>query len=225
VIEWRYEALVGDCLFGEHVECHRERRSVFCCGDADGVGACQVNTLVCGKFLTLTAKPGSPADRHGGAVEECRRAPIRVLKTQAADRKRVGTPQQRGTSDLLGEADLDGARAPAFGLDWVKLTPGMHEVCFTAVPGYATPPCETAVVVEGATAVVVADFAPLAELRVNTDPPAALPITTDGRTVDQYGFWTWVPGGVTREVCADAHAGQTVTPTAGLLTTVTLLPD
>lgn len=119
---------------------------------------------------------------------------------------------------------VDGHRATSFGMDWMKLQPGSYEVCFTDVPGFATPACETAVIVDGVTTSVQGDFTQLAELRVVTSPPAGAPITVDGRVVDQYGIWTWVPAGVPYEICTTGYTCQTVNPAAGVLTTVTLVP-
>ncbi len=119
---------------------------------------------------------------------------------------------------------IDGVGAQSFGLDWVKLAPGDYEVCFSDVPGYATPACETVTVVAGTTTVTSGVFTPLAELRVLTDPPAGQPVTVDGRIVDQYGFWTWAPSG-TYTICTAGYICQTVSAPAGTLTTVTLTPS
>ncbi len=121
------------------------------------------------------------------------------------------------------QISIDGVGAQSFGLDWVKVAPGSHEICFSDVPGYATPPCETVVVVAGNTTVASGTFTQLAELRVLTSPPAGQPVTVDGRIIDQYGFWTWVPAG-TYEICTAGYTCQTVNPSSGSLTTVTLTP-
>jgi uncharacterized repeat protein (TIGR01451 family) len=119
---------------------------------------------------------------------------------------------------------VDGNRTVSYGMDWMKLAPGAHEVCFTDVPGFDSPPCQNVAVTAGATTVLQGAFAPLAELRVLTSPALDARVTLDGRIIDQYGFWTWAPGGVEYELCADGYTCQLVTPAAGALTTVTLVP-
>lgn len=166
--------------------------------------ACQTVAVTAGNITNVTgvftANGAAPGDTGFGQLRVTTNPPVR--------------------SQIL----VDGYRATSFGMDWMKLQPGSYEVCFSDVPGYATPSCQTAVVVDGVTSVVQGDFTQLAELRVITSPPAGAPITVDGRVVDQYGFWTWVPAGVSYEICTVGYACQTVNPPAGSLSTVTLVP-
>ena len=121
------------------------------------------------------------------------------------------------------QISIDGVGAQPFGLDWVKVAPGPHEICFSDVPGYDTPPCEMVTVVDGATTVTSGLFTQLGELRVLTSPPVDQPVTVDGRVVDQYGFWTWAPA-ATYQICTVGYTCQSVDVIAGNSATVTLTP-
>ena len=121
---------------------------------------------------------------------------------------------------------LDGAPVDRWALDWVKVAPGPHTVCFSDVEGWQTPACETVNVSPGATTFVQGDFVQLGHLRVITDPPVPSTITIDGVPSNDWAFWSDVATG-SREVCFgdvagfDTPACQTVNVTAGALTTVT----
>lgn len=119
---------------------------------------------------------------------------------------------------------IDGNRAVSYGLDWLKLAPGQYQVCFSDVPGFSAPGCESVAVQAGLTTTLEGVFEVLAELRVLTSPPGNQPVTVDGRTVDQYGFWTWVPPDVQYNICASGFSCQIINPPSGVLTTVTLEP-
>lgn len=122
------------------------------------------------------------------------------------------------------QIEIDGVPAVSFGVDWVKLPPGLHTVCFRDVPGFETAGCSTVAITEGVTTSVDGVFTALAELRVLTAPAVDTPVSLDGRIIDQYGFWTWVPGGIEYEICADGYPCAPVTPAPATLTTLVLVP-
>ena len=97
-------------------------------------------------------------------------------------------------------------------------------MCFSDVPGFSSPACESVTIQAGLTSATEGVFETLAELRVLTTPPADQPVTVDGRTVDQYGFWTWAPPDIQYNICASGFLCQLINPPSGVLTTVTLEP-
>ncbi len=165
---------------------------------------CETSVVTAGAVTTVTG----PFIANPGATGPSGHGFLRVTTTPA----------------VPSQISLDGNEMVAYGVDWMKLAPGSYTVCFSDVPGFATPACEPATITAGLTTTVDGAFAQLAEIRVLTSPPADTPVTLDGRIIDQYGFWTWLPGGVPYDICADGYTCQSVNPPAGTLTTVTLLP-
>jgi len=109
----------------------------------------------------------------------------------------------RVTSDppLPTTITVDGAAGGGWGLDWTPGTVGQHEVCFSEVVGYATPPCQVIEVLDGQTTVVAGTFEPLGLLAVAADP-AGLPtnVWLDGVPANRFGSLGWfAPGEI--EVC------------------------
>jgi hypothetical protein len=121
---------------------------------------------------------------------------------------------------------LDGQIADSWGLTWLKLLAGSHTVCFAHVDGYTEPGCQSVTVNPGTTTTVTGTFTQRGSLRVITSPAVPSQISVDGNPTDDWGMWTDVPAG-SHTVCFGAVAGfnppgcQTVTVTAGALTTVT----
>ena len=122
---------------------------------------------------------------------------------------------------------VDGVPRNDWGLEWVSMEPGSHEVCFSDVPGFATPACQTVEVAPDATTSVVGRFTRLGLLKVEVEP-AGLPTTVfvDGEPRDEYGLYTFVePGRYT--VCwgdvpaFEAPACQTADVVADAQETVT----
>lgn len=130
---------------------------------------------------------------------------------------------------VASQISIDGHVADTWGLDWVEMLPGTHEVCFGDVAGFSTPECETVTVTEGETTEVTGAFARQGYLQVDTDPALPGQIRVDGVVRDGWGIYTAVDVG-THEVCFDEIDGlpwfeapecATVTVTAGQTTTVT----
>jgi len=122
---------------------------------------------------------------------------------------------------------IDDHIADTWGLQWVKLSPIYHKLCFGDVPGYTTPSpkCRTVVFPDG-TATVVGTYTPRGYLHVTTSPPVASQISVDGIPRNDWGMWTDLDTG-SHEVCFGAVTGytapgcQTVAVTAGATTDVT----
>ena len=90
---------------------------------------------------------------------------------------------------------VDGIPRDDWGLNWLALDPGTHEIAFSAVPGYATPRPLTVEGRPGETVEVVGRFEPLGYLRVVTDPAVPATIDVDGIPRDDWGLWVALPAG------------------------------
>lgn len=89
----------------------------------------------------------------------------------------------------------------------MKVPVGAHEVCFTDVPGFSTPPCETVSVIEGATSTVNGAFAPLGLLKVDVNPAGlGVDVIVDGVPRDQFGLYMFIEPGA-HEVCGTGRPG------------------
>ena len=120
---------------------------------------------------------------------------------------------------------VDGVIANTWGLKWVHLEAGTHQVCFSSVPGYTTPACQTASIDRGQTTTITGAFVARGYLHVTTSPAVASQISVDGIPRNNWGVWTDLAVGAHR-VCFGAVAGftppacQTVDVTAGGTTDV-----
>ncbi len=131
------------------------------------------------------------------------------------------------TSPAVGSmVSIDGQWANNWGVDWVKLPVGAHQVCFASAPATTAPACTTVVLAAGATAAVAGVYAPKGFLRVVTSPAVPATITVDGQVANAYGVWTSKAPGP-HEVCFGAVPGYMAPPcqsamvVAGATTTVT----
>ena len=120
---------------------------------------------------------------------------------------------------------VDGLPRATWSLDWMRIAPGRHQVCFTDVPGYLTPACQTVSVSGALTTTVEAAFTPAAALQVTTNAPGPAQVFVDGVAVDGWGVWAYRPAGVVQVVFGEmpgfvTPAPQTVTLTAGQTTAV-----
>jgi parallel beta-helix repeat protein len=167
---------------------------------------CQDVTVTAGGTLTVTgvyvSAPGTPGATGVGL--------LRVTTNPA----------------VPSQITVDGQIADTWGLNWLKLTPGSHAVCFSAVQGYTTPGCQTVSLTAGATTLVTATFTQRGFLQVTTSPPVAGTISVDGVPSDDWGLFTDVPAGG-HTVCfgsvpgyANTPACQPVSVTAGATTTI-----
>ena len=107
---------------------------------------------------------------------------------------------------------VDGLPRNTWGLDWVKLSVGSHQVCFgPALATTAPTSCQTATIANGATTVLTGTYTPRGSLRVLTSPAVPATIAIDGQIANAYGVWTDVaPGNHT--VCFGPVRGYTTPP-------------
>lgn len=106
---------------------------------------------------------------------------------------------------------VNGVPASQWSTEWIPHAPGAYEVCFTDVPGYVTPACESITIADGVTTTVVGEFERKGSLRATTAPPANVVISVDGVPRNNWGLLTTMPVG-TYTVCAayaDLVCGQT----------------
>ena len=104
---------------------------------------------------------------------------------------------------------VDGAIADTWSLNWVKLEPGFHNVCFSDVEGFDTPACEVADISAGAVTELTGTFVPRGDLDVTTSPAVASQISVDGVPRNDWGLWAEVAPG-TYAVCFGKVAGFNV---------------
>jgi hypothetical protein len=101
-------------------------------------------------------------------------------------------------------------------------------VCFSDVPGFVTPFCQTVSVTVGNTTSVVGNYVQLGLIQVGV-APAGLPVdlVIDGLPRNQFGAYLFIEAGV-HVVCGRPTFGyttpscQTVTVTGGTQTNVTI---
>jgi hypothetical protein len=121
---------------------------------------------------------------------------------------------------------VDGQIANSYGVNWLKLPPGTHRVCFTHVEFWTEPPCQNVTLRTGSTTTVTGNFSLRGSVRVITSPALPSQIKVDGNPTDDFSTWTDIPPG-SHEVCFgavidyDPPPCQTAVVTAGKLTTIT----
>ena len=111
---------------------------------------------------------------------------------------------------LPSQISIDGSIADSWGLNWLHYPTGSHTVCFSDVPGYTTPPCQTVTLKADATTTVTGTFTKRPYLKVVTDPAVAGTILLDGQPADVWGLFTDLPTG-NHTVCARGVPGR-ITP-------------
>lgn len=137
----------------------------------------------------------------------------------------VGLLRVTTSPALPSQITVDGNIADTWGLNWLQVAPGSHQVCFRRVEGYTEPSCQTVNVSAGATTPVVGTFVQRGYLKVDTVPAVAGTISVDGSPADDWGVYTDLPTG-SHQVCFGAVPGktapgcQTANVTAGLTTQI-----
>jgi len=122
---------------------------------------------------------------------------------------------------------VDGDWRDNWGLTWVKVPTGSHQVCFGNVAGATAPACQTVTVTNGGTTVVTGTYALKGFLRVLTSPAVPGNVYVNGEVANAWGMWAPKATG-TYTVCFEEVAGYE-TPvcqtspavTAGATATVT----
>ena len=128
---------------------------------------------------------------------------------------------------LPSQISVDGTVADTWGLNWLEVGPGSHQVCFSWVEGYTTPACQTVTVTSGATTTVTGTFTQNGFLQVRTSPAVAAAVLVNGIPRNDWGLWTDLPTG-TYQVCFGSNNSFANSPichsanvTAGSTTTLT----
>ena len=88
------------------------------------------------------------------------------------------------------QISVDGVASDTWGLTWLEIAPGSHQVCFTAVQGFTAPGCQTLSVTSGVTTAVAGGFVARGFLKVSTSPPVPSQISVDGVPRDDWGVYT-----------------------------------
>jgi subtilisin family serine protease len=101
---------------------------------------------------------------------------------------------------VVSSIRVNGVVRGDWGLNWVKVPVGTHEVCFSGVPGFAVPPCRVIEILEGLTTETQGAFTQLGLLRVDVDPSVAIDVVIDGVPRNQFGLFSFFAPG-TYEVC------------------------
>jgi alpha-tubulin suppressor-like RCC1 family protein len=155
-------------------------------------------------------------------------ASVLAVLSQASSATAAGPGLLRVTTSpaVASQVTVDGNIADSWGLDWLKLAPGSHVVCFTAREGYTTPPCQTVTVISGMTTPVNGAFVQRGFLHVFTAPAVPSTISVDGIAMDDWGVYTDLPAG-SHMVCFGlvkdftSPGCQPATVTAGSTTLIT----
>lgn len=182
------------------------------------------HTVCFGAVAGFTPPPCQDVDVVAGTTTEITGTYTTTPAAPAATG--VGFLRVTTSPAVPSQITVDGNIADTWGLNWLELPAGPHQVCFAAVEGYSTPACQNVDVTVGNTTTIAGSFAPRGYLRVLTSPAVAGTIAVDGRAVNDWGNYTDRPPG-TYQVCFGAVEGkvtpacQTATVTAGNLTTIT----
>jgi FtsP/CotA-like multicopper oxidase with cupredoxin domain len=106
---------------------------------------------------------------------------------------------------------INGIPREGWGLNWVKMSPGLYTLSFSGIPGFTTPmsvsvsqggaaavvqPLTTPITItDGVITVVTVNFIQQSNLRVETIPAAPATIFCDGQPMDDWGCWTYLDAG------------------------------
>ena len=112
----------------------------------------------------------------------------------------VGMLRVTTTPPVASQISVDGLERDRWSLNWLELTPGLHEVCFGDVSGWTTPDCEQVSVVADETVVVDGRFLENTWVRVTTSPAKPSTISVNGVPMNDWGAWVDLDD-VNFEVC------------------------
>lgn len=117
--------------------------------------------------------------------------------TVDVEMERVGVGFLRATTSpaVPSQIRIDGLPADDWGLTWVQVPAGRHEVSYSDVPGLVEAEPTVVTVHEGQTTTVDSSNEATGFLRVVTDPALPSTIEVDGWTRNDWGVWTELPVG------------------------------
>lgn len=131
-----------------------------------------------------------------------------------------GAPGPPATEGLLrvttspavpAQISVDGVVRDTWSLEWLRMAPGAHTVCFARdIEGFTTPECQSVNVASGATTTVTGTYIPRGFLQVGTSPccQSAAVISVNGVVRDNATLYTdFAPGPYT--VCWGTLADRT----------------
>jgi len=175
----------------------------------------------------------------GYAVPTCRNVTVTAGATATTTGTFTASAGAPGPSSALGllrvttspavgaMISVDGQWRDNWGLNWMRLAAGSHQVCFGELPYAVAPACATTTVTAGATSSLTGAYALKGSLRVLTSPAVPAVIKVDGVAANVYGVWAPKPVG-SYTVCFGPVPGKTAPPcqtgvavTAGATKTVT----
>ena len=130
----------------------------------------------------------------------------------AAGLSGVGMVRVTTSPAVPSQISVDGVYADTWGLTWLEIGAGSHQVCFSDVEGFTTPACQTVAVSAGATTTVTGAFTARGYLKAVTSPPSPGTIFVDGIPRDDWGLYTDIPTGP-HTVCFTPTTTTVATPT------------
>jgi virginiamycin B lyase len=159
------------------------------------------------------AFPPSVSTNNGGpTIPGCVNATVVAGQTTtvtATYQPEPGAPGPAGSFGYLrattspavaASISVDGHWRDTWGLTWLKMLAGSHEVCFGPALHHRAPACQTVEITAGATTEVVGGYQSDGFLRVLTSPPLPATVFVDGHAANAWGVWAPTPAG-SREVC------------------------
>jgi plastocyanin len=132
------------------------------------------------KTATLTANDG-----HGGTASGS--GTVTVLQP--------GLLRATTSPAVNGKVIVDGVPRDEWGLNWVKIAPGSHEVSFGEIYGTRAPPPQTVQVTAGMTTEAAGVYLVYGSLRVTTEPALPATVFVNGQPANDWGMWRAVPPG------------------------------
>jgi hypothetical protein len=106
---------------------------------------------------------------------------------------------------------VDGLPRDNWGLNWLKVLPGAHQVCFGSAPNMDAPNCSVVQVTAGNVTEVEGEYEAMGFLRVLTSPAVPATIKVDGQEANAFGVWTAKPTD-TYDVCFGPVEGFATPP-------------
>jgi len=96
---------------------------------------------------------------------------------------------------VAGKVIVDGVPRDEWGLNWVKIAPGTHEVSFGEIYGTRAPVLQTVPVTAGMTTVATGEYLVYGSLRATTEPALPATVFVNGQPSNDWGMWRAVPPG------------------------------
>jgi len=128
------------------------------------------------KTATLTASDGRGGTASGSATVTVVQPGLLRVTTNPA---------------VAGKVIVDGVPRDEWGLNWVKIAPGTHEVSFGEIYGTRAPAPQTVQVTAGMTTAATGEYLVYGSLRATTEPALPATVFVNGQPSNDWGMW-WV---------------------------------